>query len=605
MMNSLKILIADDDKITTSILTRMLLPYSEDILIAENGRVGLELFRAHRPDIVLSDINMPEMGGLEMVEQIRKDDPDVKIAIFTNFERREILYKAIDFGVNQFFSKPFEVTHFSQVIQHLCDDVMAKRRIQAELDRQRDVLIAINTMAHSFLQHTDWQEALNQELFRLKKAARTSAIFLYRNDNGDAPQGATKLLAFNTNPKARARKRIDYKKHHLLRWKQMLQRGDAVIGNFDDFDRSKQRLLHAFKIDSLLMLPVFVGKRWWGFLGIGNTAMQPFKEGDVEILSTVASILGSAINNQRNFKSLQMSSAVFKHTVDGVLITDADNRILHVNDAFTQITGYTPEAVIGKDPKLLKSGQHDVHFYKQMWTQLQNEGYWQGEITNRKRNGEIYIEWLSINAIRDSQGRIENHIGIFSDVTHQRKDAAEYAYLATHDPLTGLTNRLLLRDRLQHAINHANRFSKCVAVLFCDLDNFKPINDTYGHSAGDEVLKSVAKRMKSILRKEDTVCRYGGDEFVILIEDLSSFNFLDTVVKKISAISDTAVVTEGQRLTIEMSIGVALYPDDAQDADQLLKLADGAMYRAKHGGKNAVAYVQEDVRNYCSSGVSI
>ncbi len=605
MMENLTILIADDDKITTSILSRMLAPYTDDILIAENGRVGLDLFSAHRPDIVLSDINMPEMGGLEMVEQIRKIDEDVKIAIFTNFEKRDILIKAIQYGVNQFFSKPFEVTHFSQVIQHLIDDVTAKRRIQAELDRQRNVLHAINAMASNFLQHADWFEALREEMMQLKKAAETSAIFVYRNDNDADPKGATCLLAINDDPRAKARERIDYRKHHLQRWKKTMQAGKCVNGDINQYDRAKQKLLKAFRIDTLLMLPIFVNHRWWGFLGIGNNERHPLKDDDIEMLSTVASIIGSAINHQRNFQSLRMSSAVFKHTVDGVLITDADNRILQVNGAFTEITGYTASDVIGKDPKLLKSGQHDLQFYQQMWDSIRRNGYWQGEITNRKKNGEIYIEWLSINAIADAHGNIQNHIGVFSDVTHQRKDAAEHAYLATHDPLTGLTNRLLLSDRLDHAINHASRFNKCIAVLFCDLDNFKPINDTYGHSAGDEVLKTVAKRMKKILRREDTVCRFGGDEFVILVEELQTFAFLQNIVDKISAISEEPIRVGDDALSIEMSIGVALYPNDAEDADALLRHADEAMYRAKHAGKNAIAYYQADPNIYCNTGYSI
>ena len=601
---NLKILIADDDKITTSILSKMLLPFSDDVVIAQNGRIGLELFRSHRPDIVLSDINMPEMGGLEMVEAIRKLDSDVKIAIFTNFEKRDILHKAINYGVNQFFSKPFEVRHFSQVLQHLCDDVMAKRRIQAELDRQQDIMLAINAMAHSFLQHADWHEALTHEMFRLKKAAQTTAIFIYQNDGTDDAEGAAKLLAINDDPRARIKENIHYRRHRLMRWKTVLQRENAVYCTIGECDGAKQKMLAAFGIDTLLILPIFVGREWWGFLGIGGNGGHALKPGDVEMLGTVASIIGSAISSQRHFQSLQMSSAVFKHTVDGVLITDAQNRILHVNDAFTHITGYAAEAVVGKDPKLLKSGQHDVHFYKQMWEQIRDEGYWQGEITNRKRNGEIYIEWLSINAIRDTHGRIENFIGIFSDVTYQRKDAAEHAYLATHDPLTGLSNRLLMGDRLQHAIDHAERFDKCVAVIFCDLDNFKPINDTYGHSAGDEVLKNVARRMKSILRKEDTVCRYGGDEFVILIEELNSFEFLEDILGKISAISEDPIVAEEQRLTIGMSIGVALYPDDALDGGSLLKLADEAMYRSKHNGKNTVAFAQTGTYRYCTLPVT-
>lgn len=604
-MDSLKILIADDDKIIAAILCKMLERYTRNVLVAPNGKVGLELFRTHRPEIVLSDINMPEMGGLEMVREIRQLDRDVKIAIFTNFEKRDILTQAVQFGVNQFFSKPFEVKHFSKVMEHLIDDVVAKRRIQAELDRQLDIMHAVNQMGHTFLKNDDWHEALYSELFRLKRAAQVSAIFLYQNEETDDPEYAEKVLVINDNTKARAREKLRYRKHRLMRWKRMLQAGHAVNGDFEHYDHAKQKLLSAFRIDTLLILPIFSGGRWWGLLGIGNTSSTPLAPSDIEMLGTVASVIGSALSSRRHFRSLQMSSAVFKHTVDGVLITDKNNQIIQVNDAFCEITGYQPEQVIGKDPKLLKSGQHDAHFYAAMWRQIEEEGYWQGEITNRKKNGEIYIEWLSINAIIDTQGKTEKYIGIFSDVTHQRKNAQNHAYLATHDPLTGLSNRLLLCDRLEHAIAHAKRFNQCVAVLFCDLDNFKPINDTYGHAVGDEVLKTVAQRLKGLLRKEDTVCRYGGDEFVIVAEELKSFTHLDGIVQKINASSREPVRVGETELDVRMSVGVALYPCDADDAHALMKQADEAMYRAKRNGKNDFAYFQHDTDVYCSAAYVI
>jgi diguanylate cyclase (GGDEF)-like protein len=227
------------------------------------------------------------------------------------------------------------------------------------------------------------------------------------------------------------------------------------------------------------------------------------------------------------------------------------------------------------------------------------DGYWQGEITNRKKNGEIYIEWLSINAIKNAQGQIENFIGIFSDVTHQRKDAHNQAYLATHDPLTGLSNRLLFNDRLEHAINHAERFNKYISLIFCDLDNFKPVNDTYGHAVGDEILKQVAHSLKKILRKDDTVCRFGGDEFVILVEDLHSFEYLDEILHRINALTHTPSIIDGNTISIGMSIGASIYPDDGQKPEELIKAADEAMYRAKNSGKNCIAYSQSDLNIYC------
>jgi diguanylate cyclase (GGDEF)-like protein/PAS domain S-box-containing protein len=577
----------------------MLDRYADHVIVASNGEDGLSLFKEYRPEIVLSDINMPKMGGLEMVEEIRKIDEHVKIAIFTNFENRDILLQAIKFGVNQFFSKPFEAKVFAQVIQPLCDDALEKKRIRAELKRQQNILHAINEMAHNFLQQSDWMAALYQELLLLKQASETSAVFIYENDAGH--ESARQVLAITDAKKIRGKKRIHYKRHHLMRWKKQLERGELVNGCMRDYDRSKQRILQAFQIDSLLILPIFVNDNWWGFLGIGNSHRQELTATDVEMLSTVSSIIGSAINNKQNMQSLEMSSAVFEHTMDGVLITNAENRIVHVNDSFQEITGYKEHDVIGKDPKLLKSGQHDRHFYMQMWEQLTQNGYWQGEITNRKKNGEIYIEWLSINVIRNDKGEVENYIGIFSDVTHQRKDAQNHAYLATHDALTGVSNRLLLNDRLEHAINHANRFNKCVAVIFCDLDNFKPINDTYGHSVGDEILKGVAESLRDILRKEDTICRFGGDEFVILVEELKSFEYLEKILEKIKNISQTTFIIENIPINVGMSIGAAIYPNDSTSPEALLRCADEAMYKAKKSGKNRIAYYQDDPMVYCAN----
>jgi len=598
-LQQLTVLVVDDDKITTAILTRMLDKYADHVVVASNGEDGLALFKEHRPEIVLSDINMPKMGGLEMVEEIRKIDEHVKIAIFTNFENRDILLQAIKFGVNQFFSKPFEAKVFAQVIQPLCDDALEKKRIRAELERQQNILHAINEMAHNFLQQSDWMAALYQELLLLKQASETSAVFIYEND--DKHESARQLLAITDTKKVRGKKRIHYKRHHLMRWKKQLERGELVNGCMRDYDRSKQRILQAFQIDSLLILPIFVNDNWWGFLGIGNSNRQELTDTDVEMLSAASSIIGSAINNKQNMQSLEMSSAVFEHTMDGVLITNTENRIVHVNDSFKEITGYTENDVLGKDPKLLRSGQHDKHFYMQMWEQLSRNGYWQGEITNRKKNGEIYIEWLSINAIHNDKGEVENYIGIFSDVTHQRKDAQNHAYLATHDALTGVSNRLLLNDRLDHAINHANRFDKCVAVIFCDLDNFKPINDTYGHSVGDEILKGVAEALKDILRKEDTICRFGGDEFVILVEELKSFEYLEKILEKIQCISQNSFVIENTPINVGMSIGAAIYPNDSTTPEALLRCADEAMYKAKKSGKNKIAYYQDDTMIYCAN----
>jgi len=209
---------------------------------------------------------------------------------------------------------------------------------------------------------------------------------------------------------------------------------------------------------------------------------------------------------------------------------------------------------------------------------------------------------LSINTIRDSQGKIENHIAVFSDVTHHRKDAQEQAFLATHDPLTGLSNRILFNDRLDHAIEHAKRFEKHIGLIFCDLDNFKPINDTYGHTAGDEILKRVGSYLEELLRGEDTVCRFGGDEFVILIEELENFNYLDRVLKRINHLTSTPCMIDGKIIDVGMSIGASIYPYDGISPELLIKAADHAMYRAKKSGKNRIEYAQPNTQCYQLNG---
>ena len=598
-MNDLTILIVDDDKTTSSILNHMLTPFAKTIVMAADGREGCDLYKEHKPDIILSDINMPNMNGLEMIEKIRAVDEDVKIAIFTDFEKREILVSAIELSVNQFFSKPFDFKSFSKKMKSMADEVIEKRHTQHEIKRQKNILHSMNQMSHNFLQESNWEASLTQELTKLKEAAEISSIFIYKNVQDKKKLIAHQLFYLNDNPEAQTRKTINYKTQNLLRWKNKLQKDQIVNGCKKDYDKSKRKLLNIFKINSLLILPIFVQGKWWGFLGIGDEKDEVLASGQVEMLSTAASIIGAAINNTKNLKTLQMSSAVFEHTIDGVLITNAQNNIIHVNDAFLEITEHSRDFAIGKNPKILRSGTHDKHFYREMWEQLATEGYWQGEITNRRKSGEIYIEWLSINTIKNVRGEIENYIAIFSDVTHQRKDAHNHAYLATHDPLTGLSNRLLLDDRLDHAINHASRFGKCISLIFCDLDNFKPINDSYGHNVGDDVLKIVAKELKKVLRKEDTICRFGGDEFVILVEELESFEYLEKILSKINAISDTPHIINGHSINIGMSIGASIFPDDGIDAKELISSADEAMYKAKKQGKNRIQFTKNIIEQYC------
>lgn len=290
---------------------------------------------------------------------------------------------------------------------------------------------------------------------------------------------------------------------------------------------------------------------------------------------------------------LQLSAAVFDTASEAIIITDAKVNIMEVNNAFTRLTGYSREEVLGKNPKLLQSGRQSPEFYQAMWQKLRQEGKWQGEIWNRRKNGEVYPEMLSINAVYDDDREVANYVAVFSDITHIKDSERRLTYLAQHDPLTDLPNRMLLNDRLEHALAFAHRNRLELAVLYVDLNGFKQINDNYGHAVGDRVLEEVSKRLAHTIRENDTIARVGGDEFIILLEYIEGREDIDIVLKKIEATLSKPVRVNDDLLKIGASIGVSIYPQDAPNQDKLFSMADKAMYQAKKQGKTTHVYWQD------------
>ncbi len=288
---------------------------------------------------------------------------------------------------------------------------------------------------------------------------------------------------------------------------------------------------------------------------------------------------------------LRLAASVFTHTQEGVLITDADGRIVEVNQAFSDITGYPREAVLGQTPALLKSDRHDEALYAQMWRSLVEQGHWAGEIWNRRSNGEPYAEYLKINAVRDGTGKVLNYVGLFADITAQKTYQQHLERIAHFDALTGLPNRVLLADRLRQAMAQARRQQLQVAVAYIDLDGFKAINDHHGHDIGDRFLCAVGERMCQQLREWDTVARIGGDEFVVLLVNLPEGGPLQELLERLQRALSEPLQLDSLQLPVAASIGVSLYPQDQElEAEQLLRQADQAMYQAKHGGKGHVRY---------------
>ena len=292
---------------------------------------------------------------------------------------------------------------------------------------------------------------------------------------------------------------------------------------------------------------------------------------------------------------LRLSASVFENSGEGIVITDASNRIVDVNKAFTRISGYSREEVLGKDPGLLKSGHHDRLFYDDMWQALAKDGHWQGEIWDRRRNGELFAERLTISTVRNEKGERSHHVAVMSDITELKQNQERLLKAAHHDGLTGIPNRTLFADRLRQAIAQTERSRTILAVGYLDLDGFKPVNDTYGHETGDRVLIETAERLVSCLRGGDTVARLGGDEFVFLLVGLGTLDECEVALQRMMDAVAEPIVHGSVQVNISASIGVALYPADDADPDVLLRHADQAMYQAKKAGKNRYFLFKSDV----------
>jgi diguanylate cyclase (GGDEF)-like protein/PAS domain S-box-containing protein len=292
-------------------------------------------------------------------------------------------------------------------------------------------------------------------------------------------------------------------------------------------------------------------------------------------------------------ESMKMAAAIYRSSNEAVLVADENNHIVDINPAFTRITGYTLDEVSGKSPSILRSNLHDQSFYQEMWKGIVGNGHWQGELWDRRKNGELFASFVTISLIRNEEGGMSRYVAQFFDITERkRRDELIWKY-ANYDLLTGLPNRRLFHDRLAQEIKKANRAEQQLALLFIDLDEFKQINDGFGHDKGDLLLVEAARRIGKCVRETDTVARLGGDEFTVILPDFGSGSVIERIVSSIILeLSAPFMLEEGTGI-VSASVGVALYPADAPDVAGLLKCADQAMYEAKKRGGNRFAYVPE------------
>ena len=368
---------------------------------------------------------------------------------------------------------------------------------------------------------------------------------------------------------------------------QTAREGERLVERYTDGYVAAQARMHRHRV-LLVLAALALG----GYLLL--TALR-LRKVSLSVSKAHADLQEHAAALGRAEAELRLYATVFTNASEGMLITDAHSRIIASNPAFSRITGYSPAEVVGRSPVLLNSGRQDSGFYRRMWSTLASRGKWQGELWNRRRDGSIYPEWLSITAVPGEGEATCNYIGIFSDITERKEAEARILHLAHHDPLTNLPNRALLNDRLSQSLLQARRDGRGAAVLLLDLDRFKTINDTLGHERGDSLLLEICARCRRVLRDTDTLARLSGDEFVIVLPDAATADLAaDTARRILDAIALPCRLGEHE-LSITASIGIALFPRDGGDESTLLRNADAAMHRAKEAGRNAFEFYTEDM----------
>jgi diguanylate cyclase (GGDEF)-like protein/PAS domain S-box-containing protein len=476
---------------------------------------------------------------------------------------------------------------------------------EPEASRSETILQAVSLAAECLLRPTLAEDTVSIALGLLGEGTGASRVFVVENIRDDA-DGDLRMrqrwewAACGVIPHAELGSFWNRRYAPALgQWQARLSLGDELIRDPSSWSPEECKLLDISSQHAMVLVPIQVEGAWWGFIGFDALEReQAWSEAEAGALRAAAGILGAAIGRAAAEEEVRFAASVYENSIEGIVITDAEGKILRVNPAFTRVTGYQSHEVIGKTPKLLNSGRHDQAFYQDMWSSLTETGSWRGEIWNRRRNGELYPQWLGISAVRDADGRVNHYIGVFNDITDKKLSEKRIQRLAYYDPLTELPNRRLFQDRLQQALMNSQRTDSEVALLYLDLDRFKLVNDSFGHTTGDELLKEAARRLRSCVRASDTVARLGGDEFTIILAGLSADRH---VPEQVAVLAQNIIDTlsepyqfDGQDVTVSASVGIAVHPQDGDDGETLTLNADTAMYHAKAAGrKNHQFYTQE------------
>lgn len=555
-----EILLVDDTSANLKLLMNMLNTEGYKVRPAMDGKQALATVKIRKPDLILLDVNMPGIDGLEVCRRLKADEStrDIPVIFISALDALSDRVKGFEVGGVDYIAKPFQR-----------EEVLVRVHTHIELHRMKCNLEALVD------ERTEEFKQANQALLKsesgLKEAQRIGHLGNWNWDivTDELFWSDEIYRIFGLTPQKLGMTYDDFLEFIHPEDRELLK--NAVKESLSD---SKGH----YNIEHRIVRPD-------GAERIVSESGEVCRDETGKPISMIGTVLDITERKQAEDKLVQ-AAAVYESTEEGIIITDAKTRILAVNPAFTKITNYSAAEAIGQPVNFRRSGNHDKAYYQSLWHALTTVGTWRGEIWNCRKNGEAYPEWMTISAIFDSEGKISNYASVFSDISSIKLAEEQLAFLAHYDPLTELPNRLLLNDRLSHAIERAARSEKKLALLFMDLDGFKDINDTFGHPMGDELLKQVTKRLQKYLHQGDILARLGGDEFVLVVENFSLIDELEPVARKLLSILSEPFVLDGHELFIGASIGISLYPDDGSEADTLIRNADSAMYRAKEAGRN-------------------
>jgi len=542
-----KVLLVEDDASDASLLRQSLRSVNSaacDIHWVKSLAEAQTYLSEQIPDVILLDLTLPDSSGLDTVHAGRLAAGALPLIVLTGHNDPDFALQTLEAGAQDYLVKgDFEPDALIRSIRYAMSRAKLEQRLYEAEERWRFALEGAGEGVW------DWNLATNEVMFskRLKQMLGYAEEDL--QDHLDEwtkrlhPEDAPAVL--NEVKRYLAGESSTYLSEHRLQckngqWKWILDRGMVVSR---------------------------------------NAAGEPLR-----MIGTHADI----DRTKRAEEMMQLSRTVFNTVDEAIMVCDANNLIITVNPSFERVTGYTQKEVQGKSPHILSSGKHDIDFYRELWQKLTSTGSWTGEIWNRRKQGNLFVEWVSIKQVHDKHGKLTHYVAAFSDITARKASEETIRHQAQYDTLTDLPNRLLLLDRLQQALAQAKRDKTKLALMYLDLDKFKPINDSLGHAIGDLLLREVAVRMHHCMREMDTVARIGGDEFVVLLPVIESEHDALMVAEKIRCALNQVFTIDGHDLHISSSTGVAIYPDHGSNETELTGNADIAMYQAKEAGRNRV-----------------